>query len=105
MNIRVLSFEPSDGRTLSEIPQGEAVEDDVLLEVGGVVRRFTVTVHAHVPTHGVSLVSASESLCEVLQEKPVALAQISRLCGKLRRGEPVTAPIVIETAQALWAEA
>lgn len=92
MRFTVLAIEPDDHRLTPELEPDEVVHHAVEVRIDGVEATFDVALHANIGGEGFGLLSPDRGLSARLRLHPGIYHLLTRMVGRVRRGEPVDLP-------------
>ena len=96
MKLLLEAIRSDDPRTSAQLENGEVVEHQVVIDVDGLRRTFSVFLRANVrPSLDASLIHGDPLLEELLRFEPRALSVLYHTVGKYRRGAAPALPLVL----------
>lgn len=110
MKLLLEAIRSDDPRTSAQLDEGEVVEHQVVIDVDGLRRTFSVFLRANVrPSLDASLIYGDPLLEELLRLEPRALSVLYHSVGRFRRGAAPVLPLMLvdsdDTADLELAEA
>ena len=93
MNVALTKIIPGDAASIDGLPAGHQLRDEVVLEVDGMARTFTIQITVRPSGIPTSIMRADRELNELLRSNAGGLGELYNAVAAHRRGEHVELPL------------